>query len=147
MAGPAAAQDRDLQEVQKYALSEAGLAKYTQASKNLAALGTEVPADCSDDSDSNLSLDQTVAKLEATPGFKSAVQSSGMTTREYFVFSLSLLQNGLAAWGMTQPGGKLPSGMSQANVDFINKHKAEIEATGRLDEESAGCDDDRNDES
>ena len=31
-----------------------------------------------------------------------------MTAHEYVVFSFSLLQNGLAAWAVSQPGGKLP---------------------------------------
>jgi hypothetical protein len=50
-----------------------------------------------------------------------------MTTREYMVFSMSLLQTGIAAWGLEQPGGKLPPGVSKANVDFYKAHKATIE--------------------
>ena len=61
---------------------------------------------------------QTVARLEATPGAKAAIQSAGMTTRQYTVFAYSLIQNGMAAWNADQPGGQLPPGVSQANVDF-----------------------------
>jgi hypothetical protein len=29
----------------------------------------------------------------------------------------------MAAWGLTQPGGTLPPGVSQENVDFYNSHQ------------------------
>jgi hypothetical protein len=55
-----------------------------------------------------------------------------MTSREYMVFSLSLLQNGMAAWAVSQPGGTLPPGASRANVDFLKKHDAELKQLERL---------------
>lgn len=122
----AVAQDRDTQEVQSYVLTEAGLGKYTQATKKLAAMEDAIPDDCDDDSDST-SLDDMVAKLNSVPGASAAIQSAGMTTREYVVFSWSLGLNGLAAWALSQPGGKLPPGTSKANVDFYKKHEAELQ--------------------
>ena len=124
----ATAQDRDSQEIASYALTDAALAKYAQATKNLAALADSAQPDCGDEDDSNgQSLDQTVAKFNAVPGARAAIQSAGMTTREYVVFMLSLFHNGLAAWALTQPGGKLPAGTSKANVDFYNRHAAELQ--------------------
>lgn len=123
-----AAQDADTKEVQGYVLTDAGLAKYTQASKKLAALPGGASGSCEDGDDSeSKSLSDVVAELDSVPGAKGAIQSAGMTTREYVVFSFSLLQNGLAAWAISQPGGKLPAGVSKANVDWYNKHKAELE--------------------
>jgi hypothetical protein len=123
----ATAQDRDSQEIASYVLTDAALAKYTQATKNLAALADSARPGCGDDDDSNgQSLDQTVAQFNAIPGAKAAIQSAGMTTREYVVFMLSLFHNGLAAWALTQPGGEMPAGTSKANVDFYNKHPAEL---------------------
>ncbi len=127
------AQDADTTEVKRYVLTEAGLAKYSQAHRNLAALPARSSRDCDDDSgDSPTSISGMVAKLDATPGAKAAVQSSGMTTREYVVFSMALLQNGLAAWALDQPGGKLPAGVSRSNVDFVKKHDAELKRLGEL---------------
>ncbi len=126
MPGFAAAQDRDTKEIQGYVLTDAGLAKYSRASKNIAALPERGAEACGDDDGESRSLDQTAAKLDAAPGVKAAIQSAGMTTREYLVFSMSLLQNGLAAWALEQPGGKLPPGVSKANVDFYTKHAAEL---------------------
>lgn len=127
------AQDADGAEVKRYVLTEAGLAKYSQAHRNLAALPAGRTGSCDDDSgDSPTSISGMVAKLDATPGAKAAVQSSGMTTREYVVFSMSLLQNGLAAWALDQPGGKLPAGVSKSNVDFVKKHDAELKRLGEV---------------
>lgn len=127
---PAKAADADTQEVMAYTLTDAGLAKYTKATKNLAALPGGGPGACAsddDDSDSgSKSISELVAKIDTAPGAKAAIQSAGLTSREYIVFSLSLLQNGLAAWGL-KAGGKLPPGFKQANVDFVNSHGAQLE--------------------
>lgn len=122
----AAAPDSDTKEVQSYVLTDAALAKYTKATKNLAALPAGALGSCDDDDSESTSLSDAVAKLDAMPGAKNAIQSAGMTTREYLLFSFSLLHNGLAAWSVSQPGGKLPPGTSKANVDFYNKHQAEL---------------------
>lgn len=131
--GAAAAQDADVREVQRYVLTGAGLAKYTQATKKLAQLPAGKTQSCSDDGDDGdddgadeQSIASMVAKLESVPGAKAAVQSAGMPLREYVVFTLSLLQNGLAAWAVQQPGGKLPPGVAKANVDFVQAHDAEL---------------------
>ncbi len=123
------AQSADSEEVQSYVLTEAGLGKFAQATKELVALDAACKEDEDDDSDSQ-SIDDMVAKLNALPGAQAAIQSAGLSTREYVVFSWSILQNGLAAWAIGQPGGKLPPGISQANVDFYKKHEAEIAALG-----------------
>jgi hypothetical protein len=136
--GVATAQDRDTQEVQRYVLTDAGLAKYTAATKKLAALPGNPAGACNDDGETG-SIAAAAAKLEATPGAKAAVTSAGMTAHEYIVFSFSLLQNSLAAWAVSQPGGTLPPGVSQANVDFYKKHAAEIDSLPKSSE--GGCDD------
>ncbi|MDH4255538.1 MAG: hypothetical protein OEX13_13560 [Gammaproteobacteria bacterium] len=135
--GFAAAQDRDAKEVQSHVLTDTGLAKYTQATKTIAAL----PGGACDDGDSK-SIDQMTAKLNASPGVKAAIQSAGMTTREYVVFTWSLLQTGLAAWAVDQPGGKLPPGTSKANVDFFKKHEADLKQLEGLKQDN-DCDEDR----
>lgn len=141
------AQDHDTQEVLSNVLTDAGLAKYAKATRSIAAL----PGACEDenanedeDSDSQ-SLDAIVTRLNATPGAKAAIQSAGMTTREYIVFSWSILQNGLAAWALDQPGGKLPAGASKANVDFVRRHEAELQNLSQLTE-SSDCNENAADE-
>jgi hypothetical protein len=131
--GIAAAAGADKAEISRYVLTETGLAKFTQASHRLAA----VPGACAredDDSDDSgaASIDEMVAKLNAVPGAQSAIQSAGMTTREYIVFMWSMMQSGMSAWAVKQ-NGKLPPGVAQANVDFYNKHEAAMAALSESD--------------
>ena len=134
----AAAQDRDAQEVSRYVLTDGGLAKYTLATEKLSAAGCEIESE--DDSDT-ASLTAAVALIDANPPAKAAIQSAGMTSREYIVFGMSMLQSGLAAWGLDQPGGKLPPGISMANVSFFRKHAAEMERLGELTKSGCNADD------
>jgi hypothetical protein len=130
--GVATANDKDTREVAAYVLTDAGLAKFTKATQNLAA----VPGACAkqdDDGSNSQSIDQTVAKMNAVPGAQAAIQSAGLTTREYVVFMWSILHNGMASWAVSQPGGKLPPGTLQSNVDFYKKNEARMAAIGQND--------------
>ena len=142
--GPLQAQvDRDAQEINNYVLTDAALQRYTKASAALGSLAKQSPANC-DDSDDNISksLDQLTAHFNAVPGVKAALQSAGMTAREYLVFSMSIFQTGLASWGLSQPGGKLPPGVSMANVNFYRKNEAAMASIGEANE-SDDCNDER----
>ena len=139
--GFAAANENDKREISSYVLSEAGLAKFTQATQKLSGVAGACAAEDDDDDSDTQSLDQMVAKLNAVPGAQAAIQSAGMTTREYVVFMWSMLQSGMSAWAQSQ-SGKLPPGVSQANVDFYKKHEAEMKAIGENDP----CDDEEAEE-
>jgi hypothetical protein len=131
--------DKDTREVSSYVLTEAALAKYAKATNNLNALAKSSPAACDDDG-TTASLDASVARINSTPGAQAAIQSAGMTTREYVVFTWSMVQTGLGAWALSQPGGTLPPGVSKANVDFFRAHEQDF---NQLDaDDSDSCDDD-----
>jgi len=123
----AAAQGGDSEELQRYVLTDAGLAKYSQATRQMAALPGEQTGDCENDEDSDSqSIDELAAKLDRHPAAKGAIQAAGMTTREYVVFSFALLQTGLAVWAADQAGGKLPDGTSAANVAWYKKNEVNL---------------------
>jgi hypothetical protein len=132
---PAFAQDRDTREVSAYVMTEAGLARYTQATENLAAVPD---TGCADSASDEMSIDDQAAQIDAAPGAAAAIRAAGMTTREYVVFSWSLLQTGLAVWGQEQ-SGTLPADANKANVDFYRKHRADW---ARLEAMKSGCDSD-----
>jgi hypothetical protein len=134
-----ASSNRDAREISAYVLSEAALAKYSRASANLGDLSKQVASQC-DDSAGPGSLDQSVARINAIPGAQAAIQSAGMTTREYLVFTFSLFQSGMAAWALDQPGGTLPPGGSKANVDFYRSHEQALQKLGPA-QGSDTCDD------
>ena len=131
--------DRDAREISSYALTEAALAKFTQATSNLGALSKTATASC-DDEGSGASLDANVARINGVPGAQAAIQSAGMTTREFVVFTWSLFQTGMAAWALDQPGGTLPPGVSKANVDFYRTHEQALKQLG-TEQDSDPCSD------
>lgn len=130
--------DRDAEEVADYVLTDAALAKYTKAVHKLQSVMEQLPQDCDSDEDQR-SLNDAAARMDGHPGAKAALKSAGMTSREYLVFSLSVFQNGMAAWTLEQPGGTLPPGTKPANVKFYQAHKAELEQLGKLTTQ-ADCD-------
>lgn len=145
-AGAQSGADRDLKEISAYKLTEAGLAKYTQAAQKVAEIEKSTPGRCSadegDDDDGNgKSIDQVVASLDANAKVRSAIQSTGMSSREYVVFGMAVFQAGMAAWALDQPGGKLPAGVQMGNVTFYRQHEAAMKKLGESST-AAECEDD-----
>lgn len=131
-----AEEDRDTQEINRYVLTEATLAKYANAIENLRPLASQVIA-C-EDSEGVESIQAMVTRIDSNPAAREAMQSAGLKTREYVVFGLAAFRAGMAAWALEQPGGKLPPGFQKKNVDFYNANKAAMEAIRPLDE--GACD-------
>ncbi len=123
--------ESDTREIATYVLNKAGLAKYAQATRNLGEIKDQLPSNCDDEEDAQ-SLDEMGARLNAIPDVRAAIESAGLTAREYVVFSLSLFQNGMAAWVLRQPAGTLPPDTSMANVDFFRAHEATFQELGSL---------------
>ena len=123
--------DRDNNEIAGYMLTEAALAKYTKAVYKLQPLMGQLPQDCDQD-EGPQSLDGMAARMDGVAAVKAALKSSGMTSREYLVFSWSMFQNGLASWSLEQPGGKLPPRVKMANVNFYRAHEAALKKLGEL---------------
>lgn len=130
--------DRDANEIAGYVLTEAALAKYTQAVHKLQPLKRELQKDCDRD-EGPKSLNDMAARLNGLPGVKPALTAAGMTSREYLVFSLSVFQNGMASWALDQPGGKLPPDVKMANVKFYRAHEADLNKLGEITKQ-ADCD-------
>jgi len=144
----------DAREIDAYRLTEAGLAKYTQATRNLGPLAKQMSDDCDDGGDDSegeddgdaKSIDESVARFDAIAGVRAAIQSTGLTTREYVVFTWSLFQSGMTAWALDQPGGKLPPNVSMDNVTFYREHEAALKQLGE-ETKPADCGDDEAEES
>jgi hypothetical protein len=131
------AQDQDTQEINRYVLTAAALTKYANAVEKLRSLSSQI-ADCDDEGDGAASISEMAARMDRVPAVKAAIQSAGLTTREYVVFGFATFQTGMAVWALEQPGGKLPPGTSQANVAFYKANRAKIEGMAPLDDD---CDD------
>lgn len=136
------AQDKDAQEISRYVLTDAALAKYTRAVEKLRPLSSQIASCDEENSDSNEgnpdSITEMTARIDRVPAAKAAIQSAGLPTREFVVFLFATFQTGMAVWGMEQAGAKLPPGVSQANVNFYKANRAKIEGMPQLED---GCDD------
>jgi len=138
-AAPLGAQS-DEQTLARYRLTEATLAKFAQASRNLAAAAKANPSllkeqdDEQDGDETAESLAQMAALYDRHPAFKQAITSAGLTTREFATFVMSMFQAGLAASAVEMRHGKLdslPAGVPRENVLFYQRHKAELDRIGQ----------------
>jgi hypothetical protein len=114
--------EADAREVRAYALTDAVLARYVAATRKLSA----IPLDCKADDRGIDGLDDAAAKIDAMPGARAALRSARLTSREYVVFAFALIENAYAAYSLEQ-GGKLPPGISMANVEFLRRNSSVIE--------------------
>ncbi len=115
--------EADTREVRSYALTEIALGKYVEATHKLSV----IPLDCSTDDPEVGNLTEAAARIDAVPGAKAAVQSAGLTSREYVVFAFSLIENAFASYALEQPGGTLPQGVSMSNIEFLRRNSGVIE--------------------
>jgi hypothetical protein len=125
-----AAVDADMAEISRYRLTETKLNKFVQATRNLVQTAKNNPDMLRNDEGRNMSnatLSQMAAFYDKHPPIKRALNSAGMTSREYVTFMLSMMQSGMAAWAMKQPGAKLPPGISRENIAFMDSHKEALE--------------------
>jgi len=144
--GPAAVAkilpDADTREVRAYALTDGAFTKYVAATHTLRDIDFCVPDE--DDDDAQDTIASAVARIDAVPGAKAAMQAAGLTSREYVVLSYALLESGLASYTLQTPGGKMPDGVRPANVDFVRRHSAELHQLANETEDES-CERDDND--
>ena len=137
----AAQSSDDLNDVTTFKLSMDKIDKYVQSQKNLAALVKKMtPAEReamnnrNDVSDANASLDDMVAKIDKEPAMVSAIKAAGLSTREWVLVTMSMMQTGMAAAVLKmRPNDNQDSLMRSMkvnpdNVKFYNEHEAEITA-------------------
>ena len=126
--------DPDTREVSSYVLTESGLAKFVQATTNLAPIAEQLAGDCddSDEGENDLSLDGQAAFISGIPDAAAAIESAGMPVREFVVFSWAVIQNTVVAWMLTQSGGVPPPGVSMANIEFYRAHETELKRLPQL---------------
>lgn len=134
IAAPLGAQTDD-EVLARYRLTEAGLVKFTQASRSFIAIAKVDSAALeqqSEDSD-GMTIAQMAAMYDGHPGLKRAITSTGMTSREFVTFLMSMFQAGMGAWLVEQQGGKfdkVPAGIPHENIRFYQQHRAALEAIG-----------------
>lgn len=131
----AASQDADAATLAEYRLTDEGLAKFSQATRNLGAAvaadpGLEERMDKKSQDDATIA--ETAAIYESEPAVRKAVEDADMTSSEYVTFVYSLAQAAMGAWTMQQYGeDKLPAGTPRENVDFYLANTDKIAALSK----------------
>lgn len=136
VASPSSSGDADLQEISDYRLTIEAVRKWAKAAKGLKRLEEKYPEleDAGDVSDS-ASLDEMAAFLHGIPDARDVIENAGLDTREYLVVTFAFAQATMAQWviGQGTPPEKVAAEMSinPANLAFIEKHKAELQAISK----------------
>ena len=135
-ARPLAAQGDDAATLAAYRLTDAKLGQFMKATRAVYALSKD-PAlqaqaealEAQGGDDDAETIAEIAAKMERLPAFRNAVSSAGMTMRDYVTFQLAFFQAAFAQAMLDQypDKAKLPAGISQANVDFVRSHKAQLD--------------------
>jgi hypothetical protein len=121
--------------LQTYRLTSANLDKFIAATTALKALEDE-DIDIEDrldmDDPEDVDLNEIAAAFDSEPRIKGAINSAGMTSRDYVTFLFSMMQ---AMFGsvMVQMGGEqalndMPNGVLKDNIRFFTANQARFEA-------------------
>jgi hypothetical protein len=144
---PGTSGDADLATVQDYELTMEGIDKYYAAMRNVAlAMKDMTPAEREQheaalDAEDIADLDDMAARLEDDPIFSEAIEEAGLSTREYAVLTMSLVQSGMAAAVIGMQPNADPDSLARAmqanpdNIRFLQEHGDELEAKQQAMEE------------
>lgn len=84
------------------------------------------------------SIAATAAALERVPEIRRAFRKEGLTTREGVVLSLVLFQSVMfEQLAAESPDAKIPYNMNPANLAFVRKNKAQLEARMKAVQEAS----------
>jgi hypothetical protein len=138
LAPPLAAQDSggfmsaaERQEITRYRLTMDNVRKAAVAGAKLNALEKDPKVKAAMDREEAVSLTDAIQKLNGLPEARAAVESSGLTAKD-FMYTIVSLVNTAAALEMLKAGGSAAKAAAQVdtspqNLEFYAAHKAEIE--------------------
>jgi hypothetical protein len=126
--------DADLRELSRYTLTMADIRKYAAANANLAKhpKAEQEDEDSEDDEGSdNESLDEMAARINKMPEARKAIESAGLTARQYAVITMALFQASMAQFAVEQGADPAKvardASVNPANIRFVKENKAELE--------------------
>ena len=136
--------DADLADVQSYELTMDKVDKYFAVQRNLAnkvkamspaerkAAMAHKDDDNDEDSGKSDDIDGMARKIDSQPQLAAAIREAGLSSREFAVMTLALMQSGMAASVMKMRPKDDPDSLARAmkanpaNVRFYREHEAEL---------------------
>jgi hypothetical protein len=135
LAAAAIAAPSDQELLAEYRLSDENVEKWTQATRNLVQVFRDNPelAQSQDQVKADeASIADIAAWYDSKPKIKEAINSAGMTSREYTTFLFSMFQAGMGAYLAQQQGlDKLPKGTVRDNVEYYIINQKKLSALGK----------------
>jgi hypothetical protein len=129
------APDKDLLEMQHYTLTMPNVTRFWETFGSLAKVAKDHPElkdALETDADKHEDLAAIEKRVSSVPVVKSAITDHGLTVHEFVLLQFTLFQAAMAR-ALAPPGPERAekareANVNPANLDFIEKHKAEIEA-------------------
>jgi hypothetical protein len=133
--------NQDLADISTYKLTMDGIDKFYAAQRNLGLkMKAMSPAEREaakargdeSTSDLNSSLDDMVVKIDKEPVYAAAVREAGLSTREYVLVMMSMMQSSMAAGVIKMRPKDNADSLAREmkanpeNVRFIQQHEAEL---------------------
>ena len=128
-----------------YPLSMDRLTRATQAGRNIRAAEKADPGlrerwhhkgEDVDSEDLNANLSALLSRIEGTPAIKGAVESAGLSPRDFVMTTFALVSANAAAqmkkMGTPPEDSGLGAHVSDANVAFVSAHQADVAALMEL---------------
>jgi hypothetical protein len=136
--------------LQRFRLSTDEVAKATQASRNLAQLNTTDPQllqrlDHDAPLDDAKSIQEMADRLDKIPQVRRAIESAGISTRDYVLVLFTVTQVAVAnVYAQQGKMKELPANISRANVAFATAHATEMARLQQAMEQMSPADHDGN---
>lgn len=123
--------DPGLQRVAQFRLNDQVLAKFMRAQQAIMQVSKAHPELAKQTDSSNAkTIEETILRVDKQPLLRAALASAGMTSSDYVLCSLALMQSGIYAWGVQMQGqkmwDKIPRGVPSENTRWVIAHKAEL---------------------
>ena len=144
-ASPSAGSGFDDRAIGAYPLSMDRLTRATQAGRNIRAAEKADPGlrerwhhkgEDVDSEDLNANLSALLSRIEGTPAIKGAVESAGLSPRDFVMTTFALVSANAAAqmkkMGTPPEDSGLGAHVSDANVAFVSAHQADVAALMEL---------------
>jgi hypothetical protein len=123
--------------INAYRLTEGVLHRYISAARSVREVPRIFPDTLFRRGQVGPTIDDLARILERNPVTRKALANAPITSREYVIFTVAMLQAGLGAWVVERHGWRgLDSGMVRENIVFYQRHKPYLdslraEITGR----------------
>ncbi|MGH7480719.1 MAG: hypothetical protein ACRELV_01070 [Longimicrobiales bacterium] len=133
----------DAREIAAFTLEDTALENWAVALSSMnAAVAADPSLAESIELEADATLDDMVTAIESRDVLRGAIEDAGMDVREYTLFTIALTQ-ALFAEAIVSQGlaPEIPEGVNPANVEFVERNKARIEAlvrAGAAEEDGSG---------